>query len=86
MVNVNTTGFKSGEVLTLSVVAGGRGSGVQPIRRESVSQNADEGGGGDTDLARQLVKLIETEMAYKADAKAVRVAEDMLGQLIDIVA
>ena len=83
IVNVGTSGFKSAEVLTISVQAGDRGSGVLARRRES---NGREGDGGDTDLARQFANLIATEIAYKANAGIVRTAEATLGRLLDTVA
>lgn len=83
VVNVNTAGFVSAEVLTISVQAGDRGSGVLARRRES---NGREGDGGDTDLARQFANLIATEIAYQANARIVRTAEATLGRLLDTVA
>lgn len=83
VVNVNTAGFKSGDVLTISVEAGDRGAGVLARRRGSESRGGE---GGDTDLARQFANLIATEIAYKANAKTVRVAEETLGRLLDTVA
>jgi flagellar basal-body rod protein FlgC len=86
VVNVNTAGFTSGEVLTIAVEAGDRGSGVLARRRQSDANDAGEGGGGDTDLARQFANLIETEVAYKANALVVRTAEATLGRFLDTVA
>ena len=86
IVNVDTAGFKSAEVLTISVQAGDRGAGVLARRRESDAQNAGDGKGGGTDLARQFANLIETEIAYKANALIVRTAEQTLGRLLDTMA
>ncbi|MCC7016536.1 MAG: hypothetical protein IT564_04975 [Rhodospirillales bacterium] len=84
--NVNTAGFKSGEVLTVSVEAGGRGAGVLARRRESDPREAGDGEGGDEDIARQFANLIETEIAYKANALIVRTAGETLGRVLDTVA
>jgi len=81
--NVNTPGFRPADVRTVSVEAGGKGAGVLAKRREADSAND---GGGDVDLARQLTNLIETGMAYRANAKTIEAAEDMLGRLLDTVA
>ena len=83
VVNVETSGFKPAEVLTISVQAGDRGAGVLARRRESKGQGGD---GGDTDMARQFANLIQTEIAYKANARVVRTAEETLGQLLNVVA
>lgn len=83
VVNVGTSGFKPAEVLTISIQAGNQGSGVSARRRESDGQ---EGGGGDTDLARQFADLVQTEIAYKANAKVVRAAEETLGRLLNVLA
>ena len=83
IVNVETSGFKPSDVLTISIQAGDRGSGVSARRRES---NGQEGGGGDTDLARQFANLVQTEISYKANAKVVRTAEETLGQLLNVLA
>ncbi len=79
--NVGTPGFRPADVRTVSIEAGGRGAGVVPKRRA-----AENAGGGDVDLARQFADLIETEISYQANAKALRSAGDMLGRLIDTVA
>ncbi len=78
--NVNTGGFNPSDILTISVQAGDRGAGVQARRRES-------GGQGDSgDLTRQFANLIETEIAYKANARVVATASRTLGQFLDTVA
>ncbi len=82
VVNVGTSGFKPAEVLTISIQAGNQGSGVSARRRESDGQE----GGGDTDLARQFADLVQTEIAYKANAKVVRAAEETLGRLLNVLA
>lgn len=73
--NVRTPGFRSSDVRTVSLEAGGKGAGVSPKRVDS-----------DADLARQISNLIETEIAYKANAKTVRAASDILGRVVDTVA
>ncbi len=79
--NVSTPGFRPSDVRTVSIEAGGKGSGVLPKRH-----TADSAGGGDVDLARQLTNLIETDISYRANAKALQSAGDMLGRLVDAVA
>lgn len=86
--NVNTADFKPGDILTISVEAGESGSGVLARRRgqdSDASESGDESGGGDADLARQFTKLIETEIAYKANAQVLRTAGETLGRVIDLV-
>ena len=82
--NLNTEGFNPVEISTVSIQAGDSGSGVSARRRESDGQAAGDGEGGDTELAREFVKLIE--IAYKANAEVLRAAETTLGQAIDLVA
>ncbi|MBM3581675.1 MAG: hypothetical protein FJX37_06895 [Alphaproteobacteria bacterium] len=84
--NLNSEGFKPVEVLTVSIQAGEEGAGVSARRREPDGQAFGDGEGGDTELAREFVKLIEIEIAYKANAQVLRAAETTLGRAIDLVA
>ena len=79
--NVRTPGFRASDVQTVSLEAGGQGAGVLPKRRA-----VEDTGGEDADLARQLTNPIETEISYKANAKVLRAAGDMLGRAVDAVA
>jgi flagellar basal-body rod protein FlgC len=85
--NVSTPRFKSADVVTISIEAGEAGFGVLAKRREN-GQGSDASGGetGDDDLARQFTRLIETEIAYKANAQMLRTAAETLGQAFDLVA
>lgn len=80
--NVRTSGFRSSDVRTVSLEAGGKGAGVSPKRVDS----GKAGDGGDVDLARQITNLIETEIAYKANAKTLQAASDILGRIVNTTA
>jgi flagellar hook protein FlgE len=41
---------------------------------------------GDVDLATEMVEVLTAETDFKASAKIVRAADDMLGSLLDILA
>lgn len=56
--------------------ADGEGLGVQLQAQEDRS---------DADLARDIVRLIEAEVAYKANAEAIRTSEDLAKETLDIV-
>jgi flagellar hook protein FlgE len=83
--NINTADFKPADILTISVEAGEGGSGVLARRRDQDTGESGGGSGGDADLARQFAKLIETEVAYTANAQVLRVAEQTLGRVVDLV-
>lgn len=84
--NLNTEGFNPVEISTVSIQAGDSGAGVSARRREADGEASDDGEGGDTELAREFVKLIEIEIAYKANAEVLRAAEKTLGRAVDLVA
>ena len=84
--NVSTAGFKPGDIQMISIEAGERGAGVQARRQNSDAGEAGDESGGDDDLARQFAKLIEIEIAYKANAQVLRTASETLGRAFDLVA
>ena len=79
IVNVNTPGYKAGEVRTISQqttssAAGGSGVTAQVIESRQV------------DLALELTRLIEAEAAYRAGVRVIQTSEEIERYLIDIIA
>jgi flagellar basal-body rod protein FlgC len=84
--NVNTPGFKSVDIQTISIEAGAGGSGVLARRQGSdAGESGGDSSGGDLDLARQFTQLIETEIAYTANAQVLRTTAETLGRVVDLV-
>lgn len=83
--NVNTPGFKPADIQTISIEASGGGSGVLSRRQGSDAGETGGESGGDADLARQFTNLIQTEIAYKANAQVLRTAAETLGRVVDLV-
>lgn len=79
IVNVNTPGYKAGEVRTISQqttssAAGGSGVTAQVIES------------GQVDLALELTRLIEAEAAYRAGVRVIQTSEEIERYLVDIIA
>lgn len=93
LANVLTPNFKPGRVTyaELPAQSGVAASISQPVsekptltpgpgwgHREAVSRPSE------TDVAREMVNLITTSHAYKANAKLVSTADSMLGTVVDM--
>lgn len=78
IVNVNTDGFTADSVQQSSIVSNSTPAGGSGVQAQIISGNKP------TDLATEIVKLIEAEIAYKASAETLRTAEDLADELVDI--
>lgn len=80
IVNINTDGFTADRVQQSSIVTNSNPSGGSGVQAQIINGNQP------TDLANEIVKLIEAEVAYKASIETLRTAEDLADELIDIKA
>jgi len=78
IVNVNTDGFKADRVQQSSIVTNSTPAGGSGVQAQIISGNQP------TDLATEIVNLIEAEVAYKASAATLRTAEELANELVDI--
>lgn len=78
IVNVSTEGFSASSVQQSTIVTNSNPAGGSGIEAQIIN------GSQPTDLATEIVNLIEAEVAYKASAETLRVAEDLSDELIDI--
>ncbi len=78
IVNASTPDFKSTQVRTTSLVTSplepGGGVVAQLI------------GGGDVDVATEFIRLIEADIAYRANIKVIQTVEGIETEVIDILA
>ena len=78
IVNASTPDFKSSQVRTTSLVTSplepGGGVLAQLI------------GGGDVDVATEFIRLIEADIAYRANIKTIETVEGIETEVIDILA
>lgn len=94
--NMNTPGFDSKRA-TLEEVQNNQGVRVQDIQKRNQNLQSTQGGENnlqnsgqnsiqisDTDLGREMVGMIENESAYKANATAIRVNQQMTGTLLNV--
>ena len=82
IVNQNTAGYKARRVRTLSQVTSQPFGGGGVVARVI----ADSESGGEMDLAREFIRLIEAEAAYRANVGVIRAAEDMERESVDLIA
>ena len=78
IVNVNTDGFTADRVQQSSIVTNSTPAGGAGVQAQIISGNQP------TDLATEIVKLIETEVAYKVSAETLRTAQELADELVDI--
>lgn len=78
IVNVNTDGFNADSVQQSSIVTNSTPGGGSGIQAQIIA------GDQPTDLASEIVNLIEAEVAYKASAATLRTAQDLADELVDI--
>ena len=78
IVNVNSPGFRTTEVRTTTLVAGpvNGGNGVL----------AQLAAGEEPDLGQELVRLIEADLAYKANAQVLGTGEEIAREVLDLSA
>ena len=81
--NVRTEGYRAADATTVSRDPN-RGGGVSVvIRRDTVIADHDAFP-STTDLARETVRLIQAETAYRASLKLVETAQDLTDSLLDV--
>lgn len=78
IVNVNTPDFNADTVQQKTIVTSSQPSGGSRVEAQIIASEQSP------DLASEIVNLIEAEIAYKANAETLRVAEDLAEELIDI--
>lgn len=78
IVNVSTDGFDADRVQQSSIVTDSTPAGGSGVQAQIIA------GSQPTDLASEIVNLIEAEVAYKASAATLRTAEDLAEELVDI--
>lgn len=78
IVNVSTDGFNADRVQQSSIVTDSTPAGGSGVQAQIIAGNQP------TDLASEIVNLIEAEVAYKASAATLRTAEDLADELVDI--
>ena len=78
IVNVSTDGFNADRVQQSSIVTDSSPGGGSGVQAQIIAGNQP------TDLASEIVNLIEAEVAYKASAATLRTAEDLADELVDI--
>lgn len=78
IVNVSTDGFNADRVQQSSIVTNSTPAGGSGVQAQIIA------GSQPTDLASEIVNLIEAEVAYKASAATLRTAEDLADELVDI--
>lgn len=78
IVNVSTDGFNADRVQQSSIVTNSTPAGGTGVQAQIIA------GSQPTDLASEIVNLIEAEVAYKASAATLRTAEDLADELVDI--
>ena len=82
IVNRDTAGYKAQHVRTLSQVTSQPFGGGGVVARVI----ADGETGGEVDLAREFIRLIEAESAYRANAGVIRTAEDIERESVNLIA
>jgi flagellar hook protein FlgE len=78
IVNLSTDGFDADRVQQSSIVTDSTPAGGSGVQAQIIAGNQP------TDLASEIVNLIEAEVAYKASAATLRTAEDLADELVDI--
>lgn len=78
IVNVTTDGFTADRVQQSSITTNSNPAGGSGVQAQIISS------GEPTDLATEIVKLIEAEVAYKASIETLRTAEDIADEVLDI--
>ena len=78
IVNVSTDGFTADSVQQSSIVTNSTPAGGSGVQAQIINGNQP------TDLASEIVALIEAEIAYKASAETLRTAEELANELVDI--
>lgn len=73
VVNVGTPGFRPSDLRTVGTAPGG-------VRAQAVVD------GDGVDLGREFTRLIETEIAYTANARVIRAGDELLRATVDILA
>lgn len=84
--NVNTDGFKAS---TVEFESGPEGQGVRvgAIRESSAPGPFVDGvEGSNTDIATEVVGMMQTGHAFSANAATIRASEEMTGHLLNMVA
>ncbi len=91
--NVNTDGFKPSRV-TLEELQNQNGSRIQEIKKEdndlraasTIENEREQKRPSETDLTQEFTQMIENKNAYNANAQAIRVNEQMSGEIINKLA
>ncbi len=78
LVNVNNPAHKRIEARPVSLTVGDPGRGAGVAAEISISQH-----GGEVDLAREFVNIIQAEAAYSANAEVIRTAQELDRVLLD---
>lgn len=78
IVNVNTDGFSADRVQQSTIVTNSTPAGGSGVQAQIIA------GDQPTDIASEVVNLIEAEVAYKASATTLRTAQNLADELVDI--
>jgi flagellar basal-body rod protein FlgC len=81
--NADTPGFKASRVDTVELSGGGVRTRVT-VDNSAGAANPDGSEGSNVDIAAEQVAMVRNETYYTANATVVKVANRMLGTLLDI--
>lgn len=80
IVNINTVGYEASTVQQQTVQSGTNPGGSTSVSAQLI------GSGLAPDLGQELVRLVEAEATYKANAKLFRTASDLSRETLDTLA
>lgn len=78
IVNVQTRDFTADTVQQKTIVTDSNPAGGSGVTAQIIASDQP------TDLASEIINLIEAEVAYKASAETLKVAEDLADEVLDI--
>lgn len=81
IVNINTEGYRASRVSQSTLVSGSSGvSAATSVNAQLIgSDQAPE-------LATEVIRLIEAEVTYRANASVIRTTEDLARDTVDLIA
>ncbi len=79
IVNVDTPEFRVSDVQTTSIVANPNVAGGSGVQAQVLAADPSPS------LVREITRLIEAEIAYKANAQVIRTVEDLSEETLDVL-